>query len=482
MWTDPTTVTPGRRCLLCLAVPLLLTLVVTASVETDIDAINQEGTGREVLSSHYVKTIQALADRQGGSTVRHYVKDRIMPRVASSSKDVPGLKEAGLVINEAVRPTRSQHSSTMTEVAAGVILAAWFGGTWERMGDVGIWTARYVNGTWSVPRQVAWPQPDWRNKGWMAPCWNPVLLSMPGGSTILFYKVGTNPEVWRGYMMRSTDGGLTWSAPTEMGDGIVGPTKNKPMAVGRGHILAGSSEEDRGWTVHLEESWDWGWSWKRVEPTIEYGEGVIQPAIFRTSDGVLRMVMRTRRDRKVVGTSSTDNIGRSWERVSSKGLDSPNAGLDAITLQDGRVLIAHNGGRSGRHKLVLSMSYDSEGEEYTTVAVLEDDDEEYTREDECKDPDDPNARDDPEYSYPSLLQTSDGMLHVTYTFSYFGSGGGCTGRENIKHVVIDPCQLGDAKRAPRPCVLPKTQAPASRFQPRPAEPAWRGAGAGERQQ
>mmetsp|Transcript_13415 Transcript_13415/g.38080 ORF Transcript_13415/g.38080 Transcript_13415/m.38080 type:complete len:460 (-) Transcript_13415:340-1719(-) len=452
MWTDPTTVTPGRRCLLCLAVPLLLTLVVTASVETDIDAINQEGTGREVLSSHYVKTIQALADRQGGSTVRHYVKDRIMPRVASSSKDVPGLKEAGLVINEAVRPTRSQHSSTMTEVAAGVILAAWFGGTWERMGDVGIWTARYVNGTWSVPRQVAWPQPDWRNKGWMAPCWNPVLFTMPGGATILFYKVGTNPEVWRGFMMRSLDGGLTWSDSRRMGDEIIGPVKNSPLLLAPGHLLAGSSEEDGGWTVHMEESRDWGWTWERVGRTISYDRGIIQPAIFRREDGDLGMVMRTRSGGRVVGTSSDDN-GESWERVRATDTSSPNSGLDAIALQDGRILLAHNAGSSGRDKLVLSMSYDGEGEDFRQVAVLEDKSTRYKRIYECLDPSDRDEADAPEYSYPSLLQTSDGLVHVTYTYTYWGSGGRCTGRENIKHLVIDPCQLGDADRAPRPCVV-----------------------------
>eukprot|EP00951_Prasinocladus_malaysianus_P024905 scaffold216502_cov45-Prasinocladus_malaysianus.AAC.1 len=79
------------------------------------------------------------------------------------------------------------------------------------------------------------------------------------------------------------------------------------------------------------------------------------------------------------------------------------------------------------------MSYDH-GETYEEAALLERNFEEYLRVDECWHPDDPNERDTAEYSYPYLIQSNfDGMVHVTYTYSYYGSGGKCTGRENVKH-------------------------------------------------
>jgi predicted neuraminidase len=36
-----------------------------------------------------------------------------------------------------------------------------------------------------------------------------------------------------------------------------------------------------------------------------------------------------------------------------------------------------------------------------------------------------------EYSYPAVIQTKDGMVHITYTWK----------REKIRHVMIDPNQL-----------------------------------------
>jgi len=36
-----------------------------------------------------------------------------------------------------------------------------------------------------------------------------------------------------------------------------------------------------------------------------------------------------------------------------------------------------------------------------------------------------------EYSYPTIIQTADGMVHITYTWK----------RQRIRHLIIDPAML-----------------------------------------
>lgn len=149
--------------------------------------------------------------------------------------------------------------------------------------------------------------------------------------------------------------------------------------------------------------------------------------------------------------------GRNWRRVTLTDIAAPDSGISAIALADGRVLLVHNvfepelTAEQERTVMAVSLSYDA-GNSYERVATLEDGrKEKFSRRDECFRPNKPRS-DWPEYSYPSVIQSLyDGLVHITYTFSYYGSGGRCTGRENIKHIILDPCRLGDISRAPQPC-------------------------------
>jgi predicted neuraminidase len=305
-------------------------------------------------------------------------------------------------------PFASCHASTIAE-SHGHLLAGWFGGTGEGHRDVGIWLARREGGVegakWTAPAEVATGN---QADGSRQPCWNPVLFQPRTGPLMLFYKVGPSPGRWWGMLMTSDDGGLTWSTPRRLPDGILGPIKDKPTELAGGEILCPSSTEHNGWQVHFERTPDNGATWEATPPLNDgHKLAAIQPTILSHADGKLQAVGRTRQGR-IFETWSADN-GKTWSELTLTTLPNPNSGIDAVTLKDGRQLLVYNHTTRGRTPLNVAVSDD--GKEWRQVLVLE------------------NAPG--EYSYPAVIQTRDGLVHITYTWN----------RVRIKHASLDPGTL-----------------------------------------
>jgi predicted neuraminidase len=308
-------------------------------------------------------------------------------------------------------PFPSAHASTIVETRDGLV-AAWFGGTRERHPDVGIWVSRHDGTRWSAPVEVAnGVQPD----GTRHPCWNPVLFQASNGPLLLFYKVGPSPSEWWGLVRTSTDRGRTWSPAVRLPEGILGPIRAKPVELAR-TLLAGSSTERGGWVVHMERfsgKWDAetlasSRAWQAIGPLNDPKEfGAIQPAILVHSPTRLQILCRSQQ--KVITEAWSDDGGHTWTRMSATSLPNPSAGIDAIRLADGRFLLVSNPTPSGREKLEIAVSAD--GIAWRPAVVLED----------------PPG----EHSYPAMIQSRDGLVHVIYTWK----------RERIKHVVIDASRI-----------------------------------------
>lgn len=306
-------------------------------------------------------------------------------------------------------PFASAHASTIVETQEG-LAAAWFGGTREGASDVGIWMSRRVGGKWTPPVEVATGvQAD----GSRFPTWNPVLFELRKGELALFYKVGPNPRAWWGMVRTSTDAGRTWSDARRLPDGILGPIKNKPVRLTDGTIVAPSStetpESPSTWRVHFERSQDEGKTWSVSRPAAGAGAAIeaIQPSVLRHGGGRLQALGRTRSGR--IFETWSDDSGRTWTPVTLLDLPNPSAGTDAVTLRDGRHLLVYNHTPKGRTPLNVAVSRD--GRKWEEAHVLE--------------------REPGEYSYPAIIQTSDGLVHITYTWR----------RQRIKHVVIDPSTI-----------------------------------------
>lgn len=298
----------------------------------------------------------------------------------------------------------SCHASTIAETKEGLV-AAWFAGSQEGDKDVGIWVSRNINGKWTTPVEVA---NGILNKLMRHPCWNPVLYNS-GNRLLLFYKVGPSPSAWWGMLKTSDNNGKTWSEAVRLPKNILGPIKNKPVLLENGELICPSSTENDGWRVHMEFTSDLGITWERTAALNEKTTGAIQPTVLTHKGGKIQMLCRSTSG-KILSAESIDN-GYSWSELAETALPNPNSGIDAVTLKDGRQLLVYNHLTKGRN--IINVAVSENGTDWKAAALLE------------------NDIEGTEFSYPAVIQTDDGMIHITYTWK----------RMLIKHVVIDPSAI-----------------------------------------
>ena len=337
----------------------------------------------------------------------------------------PGIVTSEFIVEPDDFPTPQCHSSTLVELPDGELGAAWFGGTNEPHVDNSIWFARTRKGKWQAPIEVVdgseGEEADHRTG-------NPVLF-LPreeGAPLLLFYKVVPRVDGgarnWWGMMTRSEDGGATWAEPWKLGSDeklgalphLIGPVKNKPIQLPDGTIVCPSSTEHDGWRVHFERTRDFGKTWEVIGPVNDARNfNAIQPNLQIHEDGRWQVLCRSREG--VVAQSWSSDEGVTWSPITATHLPNPNCGTDAIALVGGRQLLVYNHtlkrGPFPSNRSMLNVATSEDGENWMPILTLE--------------------RSEGEFSYPAVIQSGDGLVHITYTWK----------RKSIRHVVIDPNQL-----------------------------------------
>ncbi len=343
----------------------------------------------------------------------------VAPPVGEQSADTRPQFSSGFI--DADFRTPSVHVASLCEISGGRLLAAWYGGTREGTRDVNIYTATLGLGqtNWSAPRAIVTRESAQRELGrYVKKVGNALLFSDGGGRVNLLY-ISIAFGGWSGSALNlktSTDSGQTWGPSQRLQlspfFNISELVKNQPAVL-----------NDGGWVVPIYHELAGKFSellWLSTEAgalsyhktRVNGGVTAFQPALIPLSARRALVLARDNSNASQLWASQSQDTGDSWSTLTSAGLPNPFSGLDAIRLRDGRVLIAFNDTRDNRSNLRLAVSADEGASWQRANPLLE-------------------AESGQEFSYPFLLQSSDGLIHLVYTWK----------RKGVRHVAFNAAWL-----------------------------------------
>lgn len=302
------------------------------------------------------------------------------------------------------------HAPTIIEGNPGELLLTFYAGTKvlnpdnKEVTDCNIWISRLSQdeNSWSAPVVIASSQEI--KAGTPVPCLDPVLCKTSTGKIHLFYKVGTSTENWTGYVKSSHDNGATWSTPRCLAPyGATGPHRCKPVELEDGSLIFAATRGSWNFRASCSERTNVDLTQWQISELIcrqNLNEVIQQPAIFRTG-GNLRMLFRVRNLANIY-TSVLSNKDQKWTEPSPTMLAGCDSSLDVVTLINGTTLLAYNDIEgSKRYRLVLMKSKDEETEEWEQIKVIAESDNQ-----------------DDVFCYPSMIQDSNGLVHLVYVKNY----------------------------------------------------------------
>lgn len=344
------------------------------------------------------------------------------------SDSEPGLTTALLPV---LHP-RDSHAATLAETADGDLLCAWFNGPGEGEPGTNVVVSRLPRGehsVWSAPDLIA-ADPERSEQ-------NPVLFRAPDGQVWLLHTSNTPHDRTNAHVLarRSGDGGLTWSEPEVLFAGPGFFLRNPPVFLPDGTWLLPAYQVDaEGEYSVVALSEDQGRSWQVHE--VPGSRHRVQMSVAPRPDGSLLAFFRSRASDRIYASESAD-LGRTWSEPVRTVLPNNNSAVQLLALQDGRLVVVFNDATLERDQFRFVRAGDGWRKKAVrtplTLALSEDGGRTwpYQRNLQVADLEYKDAQ--AGYSYPTLLQTSDGVLNVAYSYL----------RKTIKHVRLSPDWITD---------------------------------------
>lgn len=360
-------------------------------------------------------------------------------------------------------PGRAVHAASVVELSDGSLRAVWFSGSREGAADVAIQSAVMNPATlrWSeestlFDRQKI-QQGLWR---YVKKIGNPVIARAPDGSLML-WMVNVSLGGWAGSSItwaRSVDEGAHWSKARRL---VTSPFINISTLVKGAPIFYQNGEI--GLPVYHEFISKFGEilrlsaQGKMLDKTrIPASQTSLQPVLL-VADTVHAQVYMRSGPATALMMSATDDAGKTWSATHATAWPNPDSALAGVVTDAGQQWLALNPGTTNRETLALLQSRAGGSFDGVTPWIVESSSNPQARlsisdyqrvlGDELKargatseqtqayiasarrqlcGPDTCSQ----EFSYPYLLQSRDGYLHLIYTWH----------RTRIKHVRLDPLQ------------------------------------------
>ena len=308
----------------------------------------------------------------------------------------------------------SVHGATAVEIAGGRIRAFWYGGSREGAKDVAIYSAVFdpSSSSWG-PQQIATTRGETaRDLGrYVKKLGNPVVARDSQGRLWLFY-LSVSLGGWSGSAVNfriSEDQGATWGRARRI---VTSPFLNLGTLV-RGPALL-FADGTLGLPVYHELLGKFG-ELLRLSPEgevldkirISHGRSSLQPVVVPLSplEAVAFLRSSGGSPRRILSVTTEDG-GRTWGDLAPTGFPNPDAAIGALRTSGGEILIAFNDSEVDRSNLKLAVSSDG-GRSFRALVTV----------DPPRPPGAGGKAAAPELAYPWLLESSDGALHLLYSWN-----------------------------------------------------------------
>ncbi len=359
--------------------------------------------------------------------------------------------------SELIFPFQQQHvhSSSIVELPNGDLLTCWFQGSGERTeNDVVINGSRLKKGKkkWSDPFLMADTpgQPDcnpvlflnenkklflvwivveanrweasilkvrttmeYHDEGPPVWDWQDIIIMKPGVEfenrvKEQFDAFGRTDLAWAEYALPYEDMLINASKDSKKRE-TGWMTRTHPTFLANGKILLPLYSDGFNFGL-IAISEDDGETWKSSLPIV--GRGLNQPSLVVRKDGSIDAFMRDDGDEpgRIMISHSKDD-GYSWTYAKKSDIPNPGSSIEVIKLKNGHWILIYNDVDDGRYSIAAAISND-EGKSWTWKKKLDN-------------------LEGGSFSYPSMIQTKDDKIHVTYTYRLQGE------RKSIKHIAFE---------------------------------------------